>query len=116
DVDGGRQATVTLRIPSANLSAALAELRAVGERVTQENQSTQDVTADYTDVQSNIRNLQASETQILSLMDRATTVDQILALQRELTNVRGQIERLQGRQRVLENQTALATITLQISE
>ena len=116
DVDGRRQATVTLRIPSAQLAEALVALRAVGDRVTEESQSTQDVTDQYTDVQSNIRNLQASETRILSLMDKATTIEQILTLERELTNVRGQIERLQGRQRVLENQADMATVSLQITE
>src|SRR5205085_1037344 len=59
---------------------------------------------------------QATEARLLSLMEKSTTLDQTLVLQRELTNVRGQIERLQGRQRALENQSDLATISLRITE
>ncbi|MEA2642340.1 MAG: hypothetical protein QOF51_3734 [Chloroflexota bacterium] len=116
DVDGVRQATVTIRIPTARFTDALAELRGIGERVTDETRSTQDVTEEYTDVQSNVRNLQSTEARILSLMEKTTTLEQTLQLQRELTNVRGQIERLQGRQRVLESQSDLATIALRITE
>jgi hypothetical protein len=49
-------------------------------------------------------------------MERAGRIEDILSLQRELTGIRGQIERLEGRKRLLENRTDLATITLRLTE
>jgi len=116
DLETSREATLTLRIPQPSLNDALRELRALGERVTEESLSTQDVTEEYTDVQSSVRNLQATETRLLSLLERATRMDETLSLQRELTNIRGQIERLEGRRRVLDNRTSYASITLRLLE
>jgi hypothetical protein len=116
DSDGGREATVTLRIPSARLSDALADLRGIGRKVTDEARTTLDVTEEYTDLDSNLRNLRATEAQILALMERATEIDKVLLLQRELTGIRGQIERLEGRRRVIENRSDLATIAMKLAE
>ena len=70
--------------------------------MTTEASGSQDVTEEYVDLGANLRNLQASESAILKLMDKATQIQDVLALQRELTNVRGQIERIQGRKTYLE--------------
>jgi len=72
------------------------------------------VNEEYVDLDSNLRNLQASETAILKLMDRATQIQDVLSLQRELTNVRAQIERIQGRKTYLERRTDMATITVSL--
>ena len=88
-------------------------LRALG-KVTTETSGSQDVTDEYVDLDANLRNLQASETAILKLMDKATAISDVLTLQRELTNVRGQIERIQGRKTYLERRTDMATITLSL--
>src|SRR5262249_24861839 len=58
--------------------------------------------------------LQATEAAILKLMDKATQIQDVLSLQRELTQVRGQIERIQGRKTYLERRTDMATITLSL--
>src|SRR6202022_4433901 len=63
---------------------------------------------------SNLRNLQASEAAILKLMEKATQIQDVLSLQRELTNVRGQIQRIQGRKTYLERRSDMATITLSL--
>src|SRR5207245_11159999 len=81
---------------------------------TGETSGSQDVTDEYVDLDSNLRNLQASESAILKLMDRATQIQDVLSLQRELTNVRGQIERIQGRKTYLERRSDMATITLSL--
>jgi hypothetical protein len=116
DVDAVREASLTLRIPQPNLVDALAELRGLGSRVTAEAISTQDVTEEYTDVESSIRNLQATEAQLLRFMERAGKMEEVLTLQRELTGVRGQIERIEGRRRVLDSKTSYATVTLRLVE
>jgi len=91
--------------------SAVSDLRGLG-KVTSETSGSQDVTDEYVDLDSNLRNLQASETAILKLMDKATQISDVMSLQRELTNVRGQIERIQGRKTYLERRTDMATITL----
>ncbi len=111
-----REANLTLRVPADSLSLALADLRRLARKVTDESRTTQDVTEEYTDVESNLRNLQATEARLLTLMDKASGVNEVLAIQRELTGIRGQIERLEGRRRVLENRTSLASVALQLAE
>jgi hypothetical protein len=104
-------ANLTLQVRSDSADSAMSDLRALG-KVTAESSGSQDVTDEYVDLDSNLRNLQASEAAILKLMDRATQIQDVLSLQRELTNVRGQIERIQGRKTYLERRTDMATITL----
>ncbi len=106
-------ADITLQVRSDAADGALSDLRALG-KVTNETSGSQDVTDEYVDLGSNLRNLQASESAILKLMDRATQIQDVLSLQRELTNVRGQIERIQGRKTYLERRTDMATITLSL--
>jgi hypothetical protein len=106
-------ADLTLTVRSDSADSAVSELRALG-KVTSENSGSQDVTEEYVDLDSNLRNLQASESAILKLMDRATQIQDVLSLQRELTNVRGQIERIQGRMNYLRNRTDMATINLSL--
>ena len=106
-------ADLTLQVRSDAADGALSDLRALG-KVTSETSGSQDVTDEYVDLNSNLRNLQASESAILKLMDRATQIQDVLSLQRELANVRGQIERIQGRKTYLERRTDMATITLSL--
>jgi Domain of unknown function (DUF4349) len=106
-------ADLTLQVRSGSADSAMSDLRALG-KVTSETSGSQDVTDEYVDLDSNLRNLQASETAILKLMDKATQISDVLTLQRELTNVRGQIERIQGRKTYLERRTDMATITLSL--
>jgi hypothetical protein len=104
-------ADLTIQVRSDVADAALSDLRKLG-KVTTETSGSQDITEEYVDLDSNLRNLQASESAILKLMDKATRIEDVLSLQRELTNVRGQIERIQGRKRFLERRSDMATITL----
>jgi hypothetical protein len=107
-------ANLTLQVRSDSADSAMSDLRALG-KVTAESSGSQDVTDEYVDLDSNLRNLQASESAILKLMDRATQIQDVLSLQRELTNVRGQIERIQGRKTYLERRTDMATITVALN-
>jgi hypothetical protein len=104
--------TVVARVPSNQFEATLTDIRGTGTRVTQEKQTGQDVTEDMIDLDARMRAQQALETQFLEIMKQARTVQDALQVQRELANVRGEIERIQGRLRFLQNQTALSTITV----
>jgi hypothetical protein len=106
-------ADLTLQVRSESADTAVSDLRALG-KVTTETSGSQDVTEEFVDLDSNLRNLQASEAAILRLMDKATQISDVVALQRELTNVRGQIERIQGRKNYLQRRSDMATITVSL--
>jgi Domain of unknown function (DUF4349) len=117
--DGDRQvATLTLRVPAdpATYQATLEQLRGLAERVVDEQSQAQDVTEEYVDLESRMRNLQASEQALLAVLAKAQRVEDIIQVQRELTNVRGQIEQIQGRKQALERRADMATITLTVRE
>lgn len=117
--DGDRMtATVTIRVPAdpATYQTTLERLRGIAERVVDEQSQAQDVTEEYVDLESRLRNLRATEQSLLQLLNRAEKIEDIINIQRELTNVRGQIEQIQGRKQALERRADMATITLTIRE
>lgn len=111
-------ANVTLRVPAQSLDAVLERLRALAIKIESENLTGQDVTEEYVDLQARLRNLEATEAELLALLtevrENRGKAEDILAIHRELTNIRGQIESLKGRSQYLERMTALATIQLEI--
>ena len=102
--------SLTLRVPAEAFDQAMAALRALAQEVLAEQTAARDVTEEYTDLNARLRNLQAAETQLLTLVEQADTVDDLLKVEKRLAEVRGEIELLQGRFNVLENRIALATI------
>ena len=111
---GPVSADLVLSVPSGEFEAALEELRGLGERVTTHTVEGQDVTEKFVDLESRERNLLAAEESLLALYDRAEGVEDTLTVERELTDVRGQIEEVQGRIRYLERRTATSEIVLHL--
>jgi hypothetical protein len=105
-------ADLTIQVRGDALDSTVQALRQIAIKVESETGSSQDVTEEYVDLDSQLRNYQATEAAILKLMERTERIEDVLALQRELSNVRGNIERIQGRKRFLERRTEMATITL----
>lgn len=105
-------ADLTLQVRSEALDQTLVSLRRLAVKIESETTTSQDVTEEYVDLEANLRNLQASEGAIQRLLDRAQRIEDVITLQRELTNIRGQIERIQGRKTFLERRTDMATVTL----
>ena len=104
--------TVELRVPAAQFDAALADIRAAGGSVTAEKITGKDVTEEYIDLEARLRTQRALEAQLLEIMKGADQVADAINVQRELTNVRTEIERVEGRRRFLENQSSLSTISV----
>ncbi|MFH1141226.1 MAG: DUF4349 domain-containing protein [Chloroflexota bacterium] len=109
-----RYGYISIRVPAEQTDAALAQLRGLAVRVETERSSAQDVTEEYVDLQSNLKNLEATEEQYLSLMKRATTVEDTLKVQKELTSVQGQIEQLKGRMQYLERTSDTSLIIVEM--
>jgi uncharacterized protein DUF4349 len=108
------QVTINLvvRVPAAQFNQVMEEIRATATRVLQEKITGQDVTEDFIDLEARIKNQKALEAQFIEIMKRAGKVEDALEVQRQLADVRTEIEKLEGRKRFLENQASLSTITL----
>jgi len=110
--------TVTVRVAADKFDEALKQIKQAGIRVNSEQIGGQDVTEEYTDLSARLRNLEAAEKELLALMttvrEKTGRAEDILAVQRELTNVRGQIEQLKGRMQYLDRSVSLATLTLDL--
>lgn len=110
-------AWVSIRVPSEQYETALDDIRTMSDvTVVSEAGSTTEVTEEYTDLQSRLRNLERSETQYLDLLAKAETVQDILIVQERIDGVRAQIEQVQGRINVLDDLVDLATITVSLRE
>ncbi|HUF54090.1 MAG TPA: DUF4349 domain-containing protein [Dehalococcoidia bacterium] len=110
--------TITIRVPADRYTSALASIRGLVDDpldIKSVQEETTEVTEEYTDLQSRLRNLEATETQYLALLEQATSIDDILTVQDRLNQVRGEIEQVTGRLQVLDDLTGLATITIQLS-
>ena len=107
-------ADLVLSVPSGEFEATIDELRGLGERVTTDTVEGQDVTEEFVDLESRERNLLAAEESLLTLYDRAEGVEDTLTVERELTDIRGQIEEVQGRIQYLERRTATSEIVLHL--
>ena len=114
--DGDKQvATETYRIPAAQWDAALVAMRGLADKVLGEQTQTQDVTGDVLDLGARITNLQATEAALQAIMAKATKISDVLAVQQQLTDVRGQIEQLTTEKKHLEGQAAFSTLTVSYS-
>jgi PKD repeat protein len=108
--------SISIRVLAENYDKALADLRSIAKSVTSEATTSQDVTEEYTDLDSQVKNLQATEAQLLKIMDNATKTEDVLNIQHELTTVRGQIEQMKGRMIYLERTSATSLINVNLEE
>ena len=110
--------SITIRVPSDRLDEALVKIKAMAADpktgVLNESISGQDVTAEYTDSKSRLKNLIAAEEQLVELLDSATDLQYTLEIFRELTSTRSQIEVLQGQIKYYEEAAALSAITVDV--
>ncbi|HBX68145.1 MAG TPA: hypothetical protein DEH25_01820 [Chloroflexi bacterium] len=109
------QASITVRVPVERLDEALEQIKAGAVEVENENTSGQDVTQEYTDLQSQLRNLEAAEAQLMQIMEGATKTEDVLAIYNELVYKREQIEVIKGRIQYYEQAAALSKIDVTIT-
>ncbi len=108
-------ATLTVRVPADRFDELLSWTEAQVE-VQSLNVDTQDVTERWTDVRARIDNNKRTEQRLLELLKTDTAkLEDVLAVERELSRVRGEIEAAEGQMRVLSDQVGLATLTLNVS-
>ena len=105
---------LVVRIPSERFGATLDEIKKLASNLPAENVTGQDVTEDFIDLEARIKTQKALEVQFLEIMKQAREVADALEVQRQIADVRTEIEKLEGRKRFLENRSSLSTITVNI--
>jgi len=105
---------VTIRVPSEAYASVMNQLRAISEEVVAESSDTSEVAEEYTDLESRLRTLEATEARYLELLTRAETIEDILIMEDRLNSVRFEIEQVVGRMNLLDNLSDLATITVRL--
>ena len=108
------EATVTIRVPAEKLDQALERIKADAVEVQSENQSGQDVTSQYVDLESQLKNLEAAEAQLMEIMKKAEKTEDVLNVFNQLTSIRGQIESIKGQMQYFEESAALSAVTVRL--
>ena len=108
------QASLTVRVPSAQLDSALTQIRAMAVEVKNVSVAGQDVTAQYTDLQSQLRNAEAAEAKLTEIMNAATKTEDVMAVFNQLTQVRQQVEQLKGQIQYYQESASMSAISMDL--
>ncbi|MGQ9828392.1 MAG: DUF4349 domain-containing protein [Roseiflexus sp.] len=103
--------TIVIRVPAMRFEEALSGIEGLAKKVLSRNVSGDDVTEEYVDLESQLRNLEATQKRLLELLARAEKVEDALQVNQALTDIQGQIEQIKGRMQYLERSAAMSTIT-----
>ena len=115
-VEQGRALPATLQIPRARLDEAITGLKALG-RVTSEGLDGEDVTQESVDLDARLANARNSEKRLTAILaNRTGALDDVLAVEREIARVRGEIESMEAQRKALDRRVTYATVDLQLKE
>ncbi|HMQ78065.1 MAG TPA: DUF4349 domain-containing protein [Ignavibacteria bacterium] len=113
---GKKQGTLTIRVQADKYDALLAELAKTG-KVMNQNITGRDVTEEYVDAEARLKTQRELETRLLQLLaEKTANLTAVVEVEQKLANVRENIERTEGRMRMLKDQASFSTITLSIYE
>ncbi len=109
------RASITVRVPAEKLNQAMDEIKSLSDELPQsENITSQDITAEYTDLESRLRNLKQAEEQLQEILDQAFSTEDVLNVYQQLTQVREQIELLEGQMKYYRESVALSSISVEL--
>lgn len=115
EYDDKRTYTMTIRVPEDKLDAFMNQLDSTGT-VTSATESTEDVTLQYTDIEAHKKALQTEYDRVMELIGKAETMDQILALESKLSDLRYEIDSYESQMKVMDNQITYSTVSLTLKE
>jgi len=110
-----KNGTITIRVPETKFNEALSEIKRLAVSVENETLATEDVSDQFVDLEARLKNFKAEEGQYQKIMERATDITDILSVARELSRVRGDVERLEGQLLYLSRQVEMSTITVTLA-
>ncbi|MFO7947949.1 MAG: DUF4349 domain-containing protein [Armatimonadota bacterium] len=116
--EGLRYGSITLKVPAERFESVFEKLQTFAAEGTSVSysQDAEDVTEEWVDLQARIENKKRAEQSLQKHLDREAELSDILAVEKELFRVRGEIEQLEGRMRYLKNRVSLSTITVNMEE
>jgi predicted anti-sigma-YlaC factor YlaD len=114
--DSGQTLQATLRVPASRLDACLAEIRKLG-RVESEQQGGEEVTQQVVDLEARLGNARNTEQRLADILRRSTgKIMDVLAVEKEIDRVRGEIERMQAERKGLADRIDFATLEVRVNE
>lgn len=105
---------ITVRVPADQLQSFTDEVSGMG-KILRQAENEQDVTQEHVDLEARLVNLRATEARLRQFYDKAKNVTEMLAIEQELTRVRGEVESLEAQIAYLERQAALSTVTVELT-
>lgn len=110
-----RWASISARIPSDKLDRFLATVESSGN-VTHRTESTEDVTLQYSDMESRKKSLEIEQERIWALLEKADTLEAVISLEERLSEIRYELETMESQLRIYDNQVEYSTVNLTIDE
>lgn len=107
--------TITIRVKSAQFDSLMTEILTGDEKIVSKNIYINDVTEEYVDLYSRLKNKKIAEQQYQEIMKKAYSVNDILNVQEYLRRIREEIEATQGRMKLIDNQVDYSTISISIT-
>ena len=107
---------ISVRVPADRLDSAISSLRSMAADVMQVLVSSRDVTDEYVDNRARLTNLQATADALRALLEQTVDVEDALQVHETLTNIQSEIERLQGRIKLLEETAAYSLLSVSVSQ
>ena len=105
--------TLTVRVPAAKFRALLAAIPELG-RVLSESMNANDVTDQHTDLTIRLENAAKSRQRLLALLEKATKVEDMIKIEDALRRLTGEIERMKGQLKLMNDQVAFSTVTVDL--
>jgi hypothetical protein len=114
--NGPRGFQASLRIPAAELTSAVGEIKGLG-RLENESQSGEDVTRQHADLGARLKTARATEERFRAILEQRTgKISDVLEVERSIAGVRGEIEAMEAEQKTLEHRVDFASVEIQLSE
>uniref|UniRef100_UPI004047F24F DUF4349 domain-containing protein n=1 Tax=Roseivirga sp. TaxID=1964215 RepID=UPI004047F24F len=116
DYDRRMESNFTIRVPSSNFDQLFEALKPLAKKIENQSINLQDVTEQFIDVESRIKNRKALEDRYRELLKQAKNINDILTIERQLNQIRSEIESQEGRLKYLNDQVDMSTIQLNAFE
>lgn len=113
--EGSRWVSYTVRVPAVKYTAFLEQAGQAGS-VLNLNESAQDITLEYVDVQARLESLESKKARLEALADKAETTADLLEIENQLTEVQYQLESYTRQMKVMDNQVDYCTVDISLRE
>lgn len=110
-----RYATISAKVPAEKVDGFVSEVSTISN-VTSKNESVEDVTLQYVDLESHKKMLLAEQDSLLKLLESAESIEDIITIEGRLSEVRYQLESMEAQLRTFDNQVSYSEVTIYITE